>query len=70
MPLHAFRRGFAHRWLRSGGSVPGLMAAAGWQDHAMPARYVRAVAGDLAREEHARIFTEPVPRKRIIPPRR
>ena len=54
--VHAFRRGFAMRWLRHGGSETYLREAAGWKDTRMVARYVSAVAQEEALREHERIF--------------
>lgn len=53
---HSFRRGFAMRWLRAGGSETYLREAAGWKDQRMPGRYVNAVAQEEALREHERIF--------------
>ena len=53
---HAFRRGFAIRWLREGGSETYLRQAAGWRDTRMVGRYVNALAEAEALLEHERIF--------------
>ncbi|MEQ1872959.1 MAG: site-specific integrase [Ilumatobacteraceae bacterium] len=53
---HSFRRGFAMLWLRRGGSETHLMTIAGWKTHSMVGRYVKAVAGEEALLEQARIF--------------
>jgi integrase/recombinase XerD len=48
---HRLRHTAAHRWLRAGGSVPGLLAVAGWSSPAMIQRYTSAQASDRAAAE-------------------
>lgn len=49
--LHLMRHTAATRWLRAGGSEGGLMAVAGWSNHSMLDRYVRASASERAASE-------------------
>ena len=53
---HSFRRGFAVRWLRLGGSESYLREVAGWESPRMVSKYVRAVASEEALAEHERLF--------------
>jgi len=57
MTPHALRRGFAVRWLQSGGSETGLMRIAGWRSVTMIARYTRASADLLAADEMRRLMS-------------
>ena len=49
--LHLLRHTAATRWLRAGGSVPGLMAVAGWSTRDMIDRYTGASASERAAAE-------------------
>lgn len=53
---HQFRRHFAARWLSDGGSQVSLQSICGWSSGAMPARYTRHAAAEVAMDEHRRIF--------------
>jgi site-specific recombinase XerD len=53
--MHVFRHTFAGEWKLRGGSEEGLMAAAGWQSHAMLLRYGKAAAQKRAQIEHGRL---------------
>ena len=53
---HSFRRGFAVRWLREGGSEAYLMTAAGWTSSRMVGLYTKAVAEEASITESQRIF--------------
>jgi site-specific recombinase XerD len=53
---HMFRRALAERWLSNGGSQVSLMSIAGWTSPAMPARYTRSVAGQVAENEYRRVI--------------
>jgi site-specific recombinase XerD len=53
---HSFRRGFAVKWLRSGGSEVYLREIAGWRSPRMVERYVSALKQEEALDEHERIF--------------
>ncbi|WP_433252960.1 tyrosine-type recombinase/integrase [Streptosporangium sp. CA-135522] len=52
---HRFRATFAHEHLKAGGSARGAMEVAGWQSEAMLRHYTEELAGERAREEHARL---------------
>jgi integrase/recombinase XerD len=54
---HAWRRGWAVHALRCGVSETSVRAAAGWSSGAMVARYTRALSGELAIDEFARIWS-------------
>jgi site-specific recombinase XerD len=53
--MHVFRHTFAGEWRLRGGSEEGLMAAAGWQSHAMLLRYGKAAAQKRAQMEHSHL---------------
>lgn len=53
---HMFRRSFAVDWLANGGSQVSLMSICGWSNPAMPARYTRHAAGQVAEAEYRRMF--------------
>ena len=55
MHPHKLRNTMAVRWLRKGGSAPGLMAVAGWSSIDMLRRYIKAAESDLAAEESRRL---------------
>jgi integrase/recombinase XerD len=55
---HAWRRGWAVQALRNGVSETSVRAAAGWSSGAMVTRYTRALSGELAVEEFARIWVK------------
>jgi site-specific recombinase XerD len=52
---HWFRRTFAHDWLDSGGSEMDGMRIAGWKTRAMIEMYAGELAGERARQAHARL---------------
>jgi site-specific recombinase XerD len=52
---HWFRRTFAHDWLDSGGSELDGMRIAGWKTRAMIEQYAGELAGERARQAHARL---------------
>ncbi len=52
---HWFRRTFAHDWLDSGGSELDGMRIAGWKTRAMMEMYAGELAGERARQAHARL---------------
>jgi site-specific recombinase XerD len=52
---HWFRRTFAHDWLDSGGSELDGMRIAGWKTRAMIEMYAGELAGERARQAHARL---------------
>jgi site-specific recombinase XerD len=52
---HFFRRTFAHDWLDSGGSELDGMRIAGWKTRAMIEQYAGELAGERARQAHARL---------------
>jgi integrase/recombinase XerD len=54
---HAWRRGWAVQALRSGVTETSVRAAAGWTSGAMVARYTRTLAGELAMDEFARVWS-------------
>jgi integrase len=58
LSCHAFRRAFAVRWLRDGGSETYLRVVAGWKSPLMVAEYVRSVAEEEALREQRRLFGE------------
>ena len=49
--LHRMRHSFASRWLASGGSEGGLMAAAGWSSREMVDRYAKFTAAERSQAE-------------------
>lgn len=53
---HEFRRRYAVRWHKAGGSPLGLQTSGGWTSSAMPARYAAVAAEEIARIDHRRIF--------------
>lgn len=53
---HSFRRGFAVRWLRAGGSQTFLKTLAGWTSDCSIDIYVRTIANDDALVIHEQIF--------------
>lgn len=53
---HNFRRAFAVNWLAQGGSQVSLMSICGWSSPAMPARYTRHAASELAQAEYKRLI--------------
>jgi len=54
---HAWRRGWAVHSLRGGVSEASVRAAAGWSSGAMVARYTKALSGELAMAEFARVWS-------------
>lgn len=52
---HMFRHGFAHAWLKAGGSEGDLMELAGWRTRQMLDRYGKATRSERARAAHKRI---------------
>ena len=55
MHPHMLRVTGAIRWRAAGGSVPGLLAVAGWSSLEMAQRYVRAAESRLAADEARRL---------------
>lgn len=55
---HRLRHTAAVSWLRSGGSVPGLMTQMGWLSVEMVNRYVKAASVELAIEESHRLAVD------------
>jgi integrase len=53
--LHRLRHAFASRWLASGGTEGGLMAAAGWTSRDMIDRYSRHTASERSQAEARRL---------------
>ena len=52
---HAFRRGFAMRYLASGGQEGDLKELGGWENYAMISRYAKANAGERAITAHKKL---------------
>ena len=52
---HQLRHTAAVRWLRAGGTVPGLMAQCGWSSVKMVQAYIQHVESELAIEENHRL---------------
>ena len=53
---HNFRRAFAVNWLSKGGSQVSLMSICGWSSPAMPAKYTRHAASEVAQAEYRKMF--------------
>jgi site-specific recombinase XerD len=52
---HQFRRTFSHDWLHAGGTENDLMKITGWKTRAMIEVYAGELAGERARDAHARL---------------
>jgi len=53
---HQLRRAFASDYLRRGGSQTALQALAGWDSTRMVDRYLGELRGEIALEEHRRLY--------------